>query len=652
MTDTFFAAKTGKEIADTVTAYSNKWSFTGGTGTFNALSMALWRNYIAWNNNLFTPESFDSALGSDGEVGEFIRCNINEARTVGRQYISLITRQKLYWDAITDVNSASPIQDTRLAKGIANCVTEKHRLQQKMYDATEKTYVYGASFLSAVWKTDKGYPYFVDENENIVYSGDIELRVHDVSDIVYDWSIEDWEHQTWVAVRSQYNKWDLAAQFPDLANQIILQPSARGEKRLIPRFNMLSSFDNPDMIYVWEFYLKPCPSLPKGRMVIYVNPNCVLFDGDNEYERIPIEPLMFSRVQGTGLGYPELSTLLPAQEIMDGVVSTIATNVRAFGKQNITMPKDSDIDPVQINDGLNVIRYDPIPNAPNGGVPTILDLCKVPPELFNFSNILNAKIGDLSGLSQAIRGNPPAGVTAGNALATLTANASEFLTQATAEYTLCVQNIMNHVINAYRRFATVEQTTNVVGESSIGYVKQWKAEDLKNVQYIKLRQTNSVMDSIAGRQQIADNLLQQGQINAGQYIKIQSGAPIESLFEDQLTEEMAVQQEVDAILEGKDIMPLITDNHPKFINAYQKLLYNPFVRANSQLTQEVLELMEARIQLEMQFQQNMQLYQMIRGQPSPATMMQPGEQANPQMPQSAQQVVAPTAKPAKPGATI
>ena len=114
----FFAAGEPKEIVNQMMMYLSKWSFTGGSGTFNAISAALWRNYIAWNNVLFTPASFESSLGVDGDVGEYVRVNINQARTVGLQYVSLLTRQRFYWEAITDINSSSVIQDTRLAKEI------------------------------------------------------------------------------------------------------------------------------------------------------------------------------------------------------------------------------------------------------------------------------------------------------------------------------------------------------------------------------------------------------------------------------------------------------------------------------------------------------------------------------------------------------
>ena len=652
-TSVYFAAQDPKEIANQMEMYLSKWSFTGGSGTFNAISAALWRNYIAWTNTLFTPSSFESALGEDGDVGEFVRVNINQARTVGLQYISLLTRQRFYWEAITDINSSTIIQDTRLAKGIANSVTEKQSLQQKMYTATEKTYVYGASFLSAIWKTDKGYPYsYSEQDAKLSYSGDVTIRVHDVSDCVYDWSLESWDELPWVCVRSPQNRFDLIAQHSELEGALLAAPSARSEKRMIPRFNMLSSFDNPDMVFVWEFYLKPCPAVPKGRLVIYVTPDCILADDDNLYGCIPVEPLIFSKVQGTGLGYPLLSTLLPAQEILDGVISTISTNVRAFGKQNIIMPAGADIDPVQITEGMNVIRYEPVPNAQNGGEPKILDLLSIPPELFNFANMMNNQIGDLSSLSSTIRGNPPTGVTAGNAIATLTANATEFLSQAQGEYTICVQKVMSHVINAYKIFATVEQTTSIIGESSIGYVKKWKGEDLQNIQGIKLRQTNSVMDSLAGRTQVADNLLQQQLITAGQYIKIQSGAPIESLFEEQFSEEIAVQSEIEAILENKDIIPILTDNHPKFIAAYQRLLYNPIVRTNSKITGDVIQLMTARINLELQFQQNIELYQMIRGTSSPVAPQQPLPNTAGNVQGAPQEVVASPAQPAKPTVSL
>jgi hypothetical protein len=71
------------------------------------------------------------------------------------------------------------------------------------------------------------------------------------------------------------------------------------------------------MIYVYEFYHKPTPALPQGRMTIYASGTCVFEDGENPYGQIPGRFLKFEQIIGTGLGYPMLSNLLPVQELLD-----------------------------------------------------------------------------------------------------------------------------------------------------------------------------------------------------------------------------------------------------------------------------------------------------------------------------------------------
>jgi hypothetical protein len=90
---------------------------------------------------------------------------------------------------------------------------------------------------------------------------------------------------------------------------------------------------------------------------------------------------------------------------------------------------------------------------------------------------------------------------------------------------------------------------------------------------------------------------------------------VDTLFDDDLSENMAVQGEIDAILEGRPVAPMMTDNHPMFINAYKKLLYNPYVRTQSEITQAVIALMMERISMEQQL--NPMLKAILRGEQMP-----------------------------------
>jgi hypothetical protein len=118
------------------------------------------------------------------------------------------------------------------------------------------------------------------------------------------------------------------------------------------------------------------------------------------------------------------------------------------------------------------------------------------------------------------------------------------------------------------------------------------------------------------------------------------GAPIETLFQSELSEDVAVLQEIEALQRGEPVAPLITDNHPMYIRAYQKLLYNPSIRQNGPMVQSVLSLMMERAQLEMQCPPDIKA--MLRGLPMPQMGMTPqGAMPTSQPPSNPSEAVAP-----------
>jgi len=109
----------------------------------------------------------------------------------------------------------------------------------------------------------------------------------------------------------------------------------------------------------------------------------------------------------------------------DHVRSIQATNQANLGIQSILNPKGSGITVNNIA-GMNFISYQPA-NAEGGGKPEPLQLTMTPPEVPQFRAELRNVSSEIIGLNEAIKGNPPPGVTAASAIATLSANAQEFL---------------------------------------------------------------------------------------------------------------------------------------------------------------------------------------------------------------------------------
>jgi hypothetical protein len=588
--------------------------------------MSYWRNTAAYYSALIEPDSIDTSLGFAGEKGELVRCLLPKARLLVRQYIALATRQRYQFEVTTDVTDSTPVETARLGKSIVNGEVEKHRLDMLAEKIVEACLVKGLCWVSNTWATDQGEIWGRATDNTVLYSGGTKIEMHDLHEVIFNWAHAQENQLEWIVIKRKYNRWNLVAQFPEMADDIRSLPSIKSERMVFPTFNVMATMDDEDYCYVKEFYHCPSPAMPFGRMVVYGNQSTVFYDGNNPYGKIPAELFRFQNVDSTLLGYPMLSSLLPAQEMLDHETSVIATNHQGFGVQSVLVPKGSDISVMDVKSGLNFIGYTP-QNAEGGGKPEPLQLTATPAEVFNFQQSLSAYMDELSGINSTLRGAPPANVTSGAMAATLAAQALEFITSDTKGLTIGIEKLMQLSLDNYKKFAKVEQIIDVVGEGNTSAAERFKAQRLEGMKKVKIRTGNPLMATISGRLQLGESILpmlQAGQNDAiAKYFGLIEGAPIESMFESELSENTAIQQEIEAIMKGEPVLPLITDNHPTYIREYRKILYNQSVRRQSQLAQHVLDLILERLRLEQMCPP--ELKAILRGtpMPPPQQMQQP-----------------------------
>lgn len=598
----YFASGPVKDVIDRCENEIHMWGNGNVTSPFfSRLLLAFRRNINYYYSCIVNNTGFDSSIEYVGDQGELAKVRIPIARTLIRQFVSLTTKQRLVFECLTDVDDTNPMITAKIGKAICNQIVDKQNLDAMMGKIAERVCVLGTYFVSCIWRSDKGYIFGKTEQNNPLYSGEVHFETHDMNDIIFDWSVEDHNNLDWIIIKRAMNKWDLCTQFPALADKIKDFPTARSERMAQTYFQYLSRSNNDDMIYVREFYHKPTPSVPFGRMTIFLDDDCILYDAlENPYGCLPIVPFMNEKITSTGLGYPMLSSLLPASEIYDMCISTVSSNIEAFGVQSILIPKGSDISVHDIR-GKNLITYKP-QSAEGGGKPEAMQLTASPPDAIPFSNLIEAKMGTLSMLNDTLRGNPPPNVTSGAMAATLSANSLEFLNEASKNITLGFEKLFNIAIGAYKKFATIEQLVDIVGEGQFAFAKEFKAEDIKNIKKIKIRTQSPMMNSISGRLQLGEALmpLLQGNDNdaAVKYLSLLNGAPVESLYETQYDEGMAAKQECEAMVEGRPVFPLMTDNHPLFIRNLQRLIYNPIVREKTELAGQVTDLILQRMKME------------------------------------------------------
>ena len=594
MTDnrTYWLEADAKDVANELMEYHGRWV----SYSTNPIMQAWSRNTVKYFSNIIEATYWETSLSFEGDQGEFVKMLMPIARNLIRQLLTIISKQNLDFSTIARATGIDVRTITRLGDALASQIVQDEDLDRKFTNMVEYGLVQGISYTKSVWRTDRGEPWesepLEDTEEHIAkgehgikYTGEAEVSIHDCYSVFFDYTIEEWEDLPWVEVRTRKNKWDLIAQHPHMEEEILaLETDPRWDSYYS---NELDNLLEKDQVFVYELFVKPSPALPEGRMMMYCSPDCILWDSDNLYGTIPVEQFKPEPIFKTGFGYPALSSILPAQEMLDHSFSAISTNEQAFAVKNVLVPREANVGVDQI-DGMNFVSYTP---GEKGGKPERLDLGASSPETFKFIELLKTFMTEVSNLNEAIRGQPLPGVTSGVAYATLTANALEFITAASKEYISVAKKTVMHSINAYRKFGgdTERMVRMTKFSNSRETSTKFVGSDLDPIQYVDLKATNPLLQTTAGREAIADKLMQYGIVkDVDDFLKVIDGEPLQALTRAVRNQNDLIENENEALQEGEKVLVVNTDDHPRHIYHHSALLDDPEIRTNADYTSNVL----------------------------------------------------------------
>lgn len=544
------------------------------------------RNYLAYYSPAIAPTSWDTSMIFEGAQGELVRFYTPKARMLIQQKVTLVTKQRLAALCIAETKGTDIIQDIKLGNAVMDQIIQDERLDIKGRELCEGGLVCGAWFTETNWNTAKGKPYTRGENGSIIYTGGIEITLKSVFDVFYDVTISDWDDQDVVETRTPMNRWNLIAQHPELEAEILALPSVSEAKGQNSWFNKTGGNDD-DLIYVYKAYAKISPALPMGRMIIYGAGDCVFYDDENIYEDIPVEPFMPEKVLGVGFGYPQLTSLLAAQEMYDNSLSAIATNQAQFAVQSVTVPRGSNINVNELN-GMRFVSFTP-QNVPGGGKPEPLQLTQSSPETFKFSELLSKDMQELSMMNSALSGAPPPGVTSGVAIATLSANGMEFVNGVAVSYVICWEKTLGHAVNCYKKFAQLPQSVAMKGKNNQVMLRDFKGSDIKCISGVKIQLQNPLMQTIAGRLEIAEKLMQMPREVWPMYVSILEGEPLREVYKGDLSQQDLIYMENEMLGQGQGVPVLASDDHGAHAKEHSGLLNDPAVRMNGKAIQVILD---------------------------------------------------------------
>lgn len=583
--DEYFAAQDAEKTASILLTRANTWFHSLESNGYLDKLREMW---AAYHGAYYSGFDDGHRITFGGEQGEIAQLPVNHLRNIADHMVVMITATRPSMQARAINTDYKSLVQAKLANSLLDYYMRDKRLEKYIQTAVKYAIVLGSGYIKIEWNATSGEIYDYDEitlpsGERIevpIYEGDAQFSNLSPFDIVFDSTKESQDHD-WVLCRSFKNRFDLIAKYPELKDRIVGLPTKSELEKF--RFNTLG-VDETDDIPVYEFYHKQTESMPNGRYLLFLAGDITLSDGPMPYVSLPIYRISPADILGTPYGYSPLFDILPIQDAINSLYSTILSNQSAFGIQNIIMPRGSDVNPVALTGGLNVIEYNS-----QFGKPEALNLTQTPEEIFKFLEMLVRDAETISGVNSVTRGNPEASLKSGNALALIQSMALQFISGLQQSYVALIEDTGTGLINMLKIMASVPRLALIAGKTNKMEMKEFSGDDLANVSRVIVDVGNPLANTTAGRVQMAEQMLQMGIIKTPeQYLTVMNTGQLDVIIEDTQSELLLIRRENEDLIEGGEVITSVTDQHAMHIKEHKCILSDPDLRRDPELLNRVL----------------------------------------------------------------
>jgi hypothetical protein len=531
-------------------------------------------------------------VGDDGELTAF---GVNHFRNLVQHVLALTTAQKPDFEPRAENTDLEVIQRTKVGAIVLDSYLDEKRMNRYFVEAAERALVLDRGHVIETWDPSLGRPYtttpvldnegapVADENgmprEKVVYEGDINCRAKGPMDVGYDTSLKDYSKRNWIWWREWENKWDLAARHPDKADQILSLSSedelaGTGIKDIT---GMEEDNDcEDDLVPVYYFVHKTTDALKNGRFTKFLNGEIELYDGATPYEdRIPEFRITPGVMFDSGEGYTPANDLMALQEVYNVLISIPFSNQQAFAAQAIWLPEGCEVAGEQLGRGATILK-----GGLPGTKPEALQLTATPAEVFKNLEVVEGAMEKLSGVNSVVRGDPQENLKSGAALGRMQAMAIQFSSNFQRSWAELLEDGGSFMFFLLQRFAKTERIAGRVGKMNRSAMAAFNGDSLSGISGVAVDLGNPLTRTAAGRQDLADKLLDKGMLkNPQQYFTVAKTGNLDPATEAPETENDLIRKENEDLMDGKPAKALVGDKHILHAQEHRSILNDPLIRA-------------------------------------------------------------------------
>lgn len=536
-------------------------------------------------------------LSKKGSLGQITSVKVNHYKNLVKHAINLAVANKTSLSCVaTNLDKKSQGQ-TLIGNSVLEYYLRVKKMNQLRRDTVESGCLFGEGWIHCPWDQSKGElyqpPYSEDDQDETSptfgmerkksrepeFTGDIDPKHFMPHNVIRDISKKDTNFK-WLIIRDSKNIYDLIADHPDKKDDILAETDYSRDSFEDFRLQVtnIDASEDSDEIPYYYFYLEPCKAAPAGRVVEF-SKSIIYYDNALPYESMPVLKFMPEILRESCFGYSPFNDLLGIQQGIDNLSSTLMSNNMTFGKQHVWNKKGDVISTKDIEGGLRFIYSNNMPEA--------LNLTKSSPESYKFLEMLEKWAETLSGISSTVRGSPESNLKSGNALALVVAQAVQFGSDLEEAANALLEDFGTTIIEHLKSFAKTPRVTEVVGEFNKPYVKDFSASDLSDIKRTTVEQTNAMAKTIAGRVEIAGQVMEMPPDKAKIYMSILNTGKLPEEMKTH-SELINIRAENEALKRGEDVQVIISENHINHFLGHKEELENPENKKDPELVQRIL----------------------------------------------------------------
>ena len=468
------------------------------------------------------------AIGENGEVEEYAKQYFWQEREVFNHLASLVETRLSKLSSLRPKMSVVPasgdekdIKTASISKKILQSIAHKLNLSDLISEATKWSETCGTSFYKVVWNSSIGKVVAVDENNNALNEGDVDICVCSPFEIYPDSivanDIDECEsiiHAKVYPASKIKEIWGKDVKAQNLKVFSLGSGMSIGGLGYSTSASKITDAEMENAVLVIEKYQKPNQEFPDGRLVIIAGDD-LLFDGalpykvgKNSNKAFPFIKQVCIPLAGCFWGVSVIDRTIPIQRAYNAVKNRKHEflNRISMGVLNV---EDGSVDIDNLEDeGLSpgkilVYRQGATP-------PQFMSSQRVPTDFTLEEERLLNEFEKVSGVSNLLyNSNTYSQNISGTALSLLLEQDQTRIACTTDSLKSAIKRVGEMVLRLYRQFAIIPKLMRIVGDNGDVEMFYFKSSDITSDEVV-FESESEVGQSISQKRNMVFELLNRG----------------------------------------------------------------------------------------------------------------------------------------------